>query len=235
MKNESILVVDDEEDILELMAYNLIKEGYKVYKALNGSEALAILQDDVIDMAILDVMLPGISGMEICRKIRENEKTKNILVLFVTAKSGEMDELNGFLSGGDDFLTKPFSPRILTARVDALFNRLQRNRNNYNLEDFEISFDRHIIRIGEKRIPVTPREFAVLSIMIKQRNRTVDRNTILERGWGVYTNSGPRSVDIVITRIRAKIGKYGVCIRTVTGYGYQWDEELFTQNSKSTF
>lgn len=225
MKNESILVVDDEQDIKELIQFNLQREGYRVFTAESGTEAMSILHDEVIDLAVLDVMLPEFPGTEICRRMRDDERLQNIPVLFVTARSDESDVLVGFHAGGDDYLSKPFSPRILSARVEALLKRVRGDKHYYQFKSFEFFFDRHILKIEGERISLTPREFAVLSILIRQRNRTIDRNTLLERGWGMDTTSSQRSVDIIITRIRSKIKPYGGCIRTVTGYGYQWDED----------
>jgi two-component system, OmpR family, alkaline phosphatase synthesis response regulator PhoP len=226
---DSILVVDDEPDIIELVKFNLEREGYHVYPCLNGSDALSVLHDEVVDLAILDVMLPGMNGFDICRKMRDDRRLKNIPVLFMTARTGEADVLDGFASGGDDYLTKPFSTKILLARVRALLHRNGSDKETYGFQDLELFFDRHVLRINGERIAMTPREYAVLSSLILRKTRTISRNSLLERGWGMETTSSPRSVDIVITRLRNKLGKYGPCIRTVTGYGYQWDEEAIEE------
>jgi DNA-binding response OmpR family regulator len=221
---DTILIVDDEPDIVELVAFNLQREGYTVFRAEDGYEALSVLHDEVIDLAILDVMLPGLSGLEICRQMRDDERLRNIPVLFLTARTAEKDILDGFASGGDDYLTKPFSPQVLEARVKALLHRSGSEKECYILGDLNFFFDRHVLKIAEQRIDLTPREYAVLSTLILRKGRTESRTTLLERGWGMETTSSLRSVDIVITRLRSKLGKYGKCIRTVTGYGYQWDE-----------
>jgi two-component system alkaline phosphatase synthesis response regulator PhoP len=223
---DTILIVEDETDILELMKFNLEREGFQVLTASSGNDAMSILHDEVIDLAILDVMLPEFSGTEICRRMRSDERLGNVPVLFVTARSEENDVLHGFQSGGDDYLPKPFSPKVLLARVEALLKRSRGDRHHYISGKFEFYTNRHIVKIDGERVQLTSREFAVLGILIRNRNRTVSRNALLERGWGMETTSGPRSVDIIITRIRSKIGRYGDCIRTVTGFGYQWDEEV---------
>jgi len=228
MSLDTILVVDDEADIADLITFNLEREGYRIHSAKDGHEAVSILHDEVVDLAILDVMLPGINGFDICKKMRDDRRLRNIPVLFLTAKTDEADVLSGFDSGGDDYLTKPFSPKILLARVKALLHRSGSERETYTLGQLELFFDRHILKIKNKRVPMTPREYAVLSTLILRKNRTASRTALLERGWGMESTSSPRSVDIVVTRLRSKIGPYGKCIRTVTGYGYQWDEDGFS-------
>lgn len=234
MKHETILVVDDEKEIQELIQYNLEKAGYEVLVASSGNEAMSTLHDEVIDLVVLDVMLPEIPGTEICRRMRDDDRLRNIPVLFVTARNEEPDVLVGFQAGGDDYLTKPFSPRILNVRVESLLKRARGDRHSYQLKTFEYYFDRHVIKIEGERVSMTPREFAVLGVLIRQRNRTISRSALLERGWGMETTSSPRSVDIIITRIRAKLGPYGDCIRTVTGYGYQWDEDIDINENKAS-
>lgn len=226
MKEENILIVDDEPEILELISYHLKKSLYHVHQAASGREAMDILHQESIDLVLLDIMLPETQGTEICRRIREDERLSNIPVIFITARSEEMDELHGFSLGADDYLKKPFSPRVLLARVEAILNRTRGNRSFYRLGDLEIFFDRHQVKIAEDRVNLSPREFAVLTSLIRFKPRTISRNNLLERAWGMDTNSSPRSVDIVVTRIRSKLGSYSSHIRTVTGFGYQWDEDL---------
>jgi DNA-binding response OmpR family regulator len=225
MNQETILVVDDEPEIRSLIQFSLEKQGYSVQVAANGSDALSILHDEVIDLAVLDIMLPELTGTEICRKMRDNDRLRSIPVLFVTAKTDESDEIIGFQAGGDDYITKPFSPKVLNLRVETLLKRSRGDKESYFFENLEYYYNRHIVKVNNERVQMTPREFAVLGVLIRYRNRTISRSILLERGWGMVTTSGPRSVDIIITRIRSKIGQYGSCIRTVTGYGYQWDED----------
>lgn len=226
MREENILIVDDEVDIQELIEYHLRKNQFNVFIAKNGADAMDVLSKQSIDLILLDVMLPETQGTEICRRIREDDRLTNIPVIFITARADEMDELHGFSLGADDYIKKPFSPRVLIARVQAILNRTRGNRAYYKLGDLEVFFDRHQVRLKEERINLSPREFAVLTSLIQFKPRTIHRNNLLERAWGMDTNSSPRSVDIVVTRIRSKLGKYSDNIRTVTGYGYQWDEEI---------
>ncbi len=225
MHAQNILIVDDDSDILELLRYNLEKEGYRIFFACDGNDALSILNDECIDLAVLDIGLPGFSGIDICRRMKKDERLKGIPVIFVTARTQESDILIGFQAGADDYVRKPFSPKELLARVNSLLKRTQHNEQDYRLGDFEVSFERHLVRIGGERVNLTHREFGVLQILITGNGRTASRGQILERVWGMDARSGPRSVDIVITRIREKIKPYHSCIRTITGVGYQWDSE----------
>lgn len=226
MKEENILIVDDEPEILELMEYHLKKNQYQVYQTSTGREAMDILHETPMDLVILDILLPETHGTEICRRIREDERLTNIPVMFVTGRTDEMDELHGFSLGADDYIKKPFSPRVLISRMEAVLNRTRGNRSFYQLEDLHVYFDRHQVKIKEERLNLSPREFAVLTTLIRFKPRTINRSSLLERAWGMDSNSSPRSVDIVVTRIRSKLGVYSKHIRTVTGYGYQWDEEV---------
>lgn len=232
MHAQNILVVDDDSDILELIRYNLEKEGYRIYFAYEGNDALSILNDECIDLAVLDIGLPGFSGMDICRRMKKDERLKAIPVIFATARTQEADILIGFQAGADDYVRKPFSPKELVARVNSLLRRTSHSEQDYRLRDFEVSFDRHLVKIMGERIGLTHREFGVLQILIAGNGRTASRGQILERVWGMDARSGPRSVDIVITRIREKIKPYHTCIRTITGVGYQWDPEELPQSSQ---
>jgi DNA-binding response OmpR family regulator len=225
MHAQSILVVDDDSDIIELIRYNLEKEGYRTFFAYDGNDALGILNDECIDLAVLDIGLPGFSGMDICRRMKKDERLKSIPVIFATARTQEADILVGFQAGAEDYLRKPFSPKELVARVHSLLRRTQHTGQDYRLRDFEVSFDRHLVKIAGERVSLTHREFGVLQILITGNGRTASRHQILERVWGMDARSSPRSVDIVITRIREKIKPYHACIRTITGVGYQWDTE----------
>lgn len=222
-----ILVIDDDRDIVELIRFTLEKEGYEVLSGLDGSEALNLLNDETFDLAILDIGLPGFTGIEICRKMRTDERLKDIPVIFVTARTQETDILIGFQVGADDYVRKPFSPRELLARVQTLLKRIRNPDDCYRLDNLEIFFDRHLVRVHGNRINLTQREFGVLHNLIQNHGRTASRNQLLERVWGLDARSGLRSVDIVITRIRDKIRPYHHCIRTITGIGYQWDPDQY--------
>jgi DNA-binding response OmpR family regulator len=233
MNQTTVLVTEDDSDILELIVYSLETEGFRVHSAKNGSDALSILSDESVDLAILDVMLPDMSGIELCRKIKREERLENIPVLFVTAKDEETDKLIGFKVGADDYLTKPFSPKELVARAKALVKRSKGAKDRFLFRGLEILFDRHVVEVDEKRVNLTPREFMVLKVLIEGQKKTIARATLLERAWGMESKAGLRSVDVTVTRLREKIKPYGKCIRTVTGFGYQWDQDGFLAASEA--
>jgi DNA-binding response OmpR family regulator len=222
--NQNILIVEDDTDILELIRFSLDKEGYRVFFALDGNEAWSILNDEHIDLCVLDIGLPGLSGVELCRRIKQNERMKQISIIFASARTQEADLLIGFQAGADDYVRKPFSPKELLARINALVKRAHHD-GVYRVGTFEIFFDRHLVKIDNQRTSLTHREFGVLIALIQANNRTVSRTQLLEKVWGMDALSSPRSVDIVITRMREKIKPYQNCIRTISGVGYQWDPE----------
>lgn len=222
---ETILVVEDEYEISELMRFHLEKMGYRVHVAGTGGEALELLSSETFDLAVLDVMLPELSGVDLCKHIRSQDEMSAMPVLFVTAKGEETDELRGFQVGGDDYLAKPFSFKVLLARVDALLKRHRGKRNVYRLGSLEMDFQRHLLKVDGERKSLTSREFAVLATLVRQKHRTLSRQSLLDRCWSEDSNSSPRSVDVVITRLRPKLGEFEKNLRTVTGYGYQWDED----------
>lgn len=226
MTQANVLILEDDPDILDLLKYNLVEENFQVHTAKDGLEAWSLLQDENIDIAILDVMVPGLSGTEICKRIRKNERLKDLPVLFVSAKEEESDKLVGFMVGADDYIGKPFAPKEVIARVWALLRRSKWGKETYTLGKFEVFFNRHIVIQDGKRINLTPREFNVLKTLILNNGRTISRENLLTQVWGMDSNSGTRSVDIVITRVRDKIKPFGKGIRTVTGFGYQWDEDI---------
>jgi len=221
----NILVVDDDADILELIRYTLDKEGHKVFIAQDSTEAWGILNDETIDLAVLDIGLPGMSGTELCRRMKREERLKTTPVIFATARTQENDILIGFHAGAEDYIRKPFSPKELLARVHTLLKRTTHADECYRLQGLEVFFDRHIVKINQERVNLSHREFGVLHSLILSGGRTASRNQLLERVWGLDARSSPRSVDIVITRIREKIRPFHHCIRTVQGIGYQWDPE----------
>lgn len=227
MNQANVLVTEDDSDILELITYSLESEGFQVHGAKTAEDALSILSDESVDLAILDVMLPDMSGIELCRKIKREERLENIPVLFVTAKDEETDKLIGFKVGADDYLCKPFSPKELVARVKALVKRSKGGKDGFAFQGLEVHFDRHLVEVDDTRVNLTPREFMVLKVLIEGQRKTIARATLLERAWGMESKAGLRSVDVTVTRLREKIKPYGKCIRTVTGFGYQWDPESF--------
>jgi DNA-binding response OmpR family regulator len=222
-----ILITEDDADILELIAFSLENDGFKVFTARTAAEALSVLADEMVDLAVLDVMLPDMSGIELCRRMKQKERLEAIPVLFVTAKTEETDKLIGFKVGAEDYLTKPFSPRELVARARALIKRSRGTKDTFRFRGLSVHFERHVIEIDGERMTLTPREFMVLKVLIEAQRKTIARGTLLERAWGMDAKAGLRSVDVTVTRLREKLKPYNSCIRTVTGFGYQWDTEGF--------
>ena len=226
MDGTSVLVTEDDADILELVTYGLEAEGFRVFPAKTGQEALSILNDETVDIAVLDVMLPDLSGTEICRRMKRDERLERIPVIFLTARNEETDKLVGFKMGAEDYVTKPFSPKELAARVHALVRRV-RGGDDYVFRNLRVALESHRIDIDGERVHLSPREFSLLKVLLEAKPKTVDRGTLLERGWGMDAKAGLRSVDVAVTRLREKIKPYGACVRTVTGFGYQWDTDGF--------
>ena len=230
MATERILVLEDDPDILDLTVHALRKAGYRTFAARTGSEALSILSDERLELAILDVMLPDLPGTEICRRMRESERHRAVPVVFLTARTEEHDRIYGFSVGGDDYVAKPFSPRELVARIQAILRRTTGSISGERLRvgDLVVDLDRRQIRIGESPVNLTFKEFEVFRALVVAKGRAVERLHLLEEVWGMESTSGPRSVDVAITRLREKLGTYAKCIHTVTGLGYQWDPDRWT-------
>ncbi|MEN9309505.1 MAG: response regulator in two-component regulatory system with PhoR (or CreC), regulation of Pi uptake [Fibrobacterota bacterium] len=231
MATERILVLEDDPDILDLVVHSFKKAGFRPYGAKNGSEALSILADERIDLAVLDVMLPDLSGTEICRRMRESERHKAVPVIFLTARTEEHDRIYGFSVGADDYVAKPFSPRELLARVQAILRRTTGSISGERIAvgDLEVDLDRRQVRISDVVVNLTFKEFEVLRALVVAKGRAVERMHLLEEVWGMESTSGPRSVDVAITRLREKLGAYAKCVHTVTGLGYQWNPDRWTE------
>jgi len=226
MTTSKILVVDDEEDILELIRYNLEKDGYQVFTAQTGETALETVKSEIPDLVLLDLMLPGVDGIEVCRQINSNSATRHIPVIMLTAKSEQMDVVIGLEIGADDYITKPFSPRVLLARVKAM---LRRNRDNKSDDaesivkyaDLIIKQDQFIVLLENRQLDLTTSEFRILLLMARRPGWVYDRSQIVDTVHGEDYPVTPRSVDVHIASLRKKLGKSGNLIETVHGVGYR--------------
>ncbi len=227
MASERILVLEDDPDIHDVVVHNLKKAGFRVWAARTASEALSVLADEKIDLAILDVMLPDLPGTEVCRRMRDSERHRAVPVVFLTARTEEHDRIYGFSVGGDDYVAKPFSPRELVARVQAILRRTTGSISGeaVRVGDLAIDLDRRHVTLSGVAINLTFKEFELLKSLIAAKGRAVERLHLLEEVWGMDSTSGPRSVDVAVTRLREKLGSYARCVHTVTGLGYQWDPE----------
>tara|TARA_B000000477_G_C6085536_1_gene225273 strand:+ start:274 stop:951 length:678 start_codon:yes stop_codon:yes gene_type:complete len=218
-----ILLVDDEEDILEFLSYNLIKEGYKIKTANNGKSALKILEKFNPDLIILDVMMPEMDGIEVCENIRENEKNDDVLILFLTARSEDYSELAGFSAGADDYITKPIKPKLLVSRVNAILKR-KRKTNETNspiyIGEININKSKHKLLYSGKEIYLARKEFNLLYLLMTIPGKVFTREEIITSIWKDAI-VGDRTIDVHIRKIREKIGNNH--IKTVKGIGYKFD------------
>jgi len=228
MKTEpNILVVDDEVDILELVSFHLERAGFNVLKAKDGETALSIVWDENVDLIVLDLMLPGMNGLEVLKSVKENKRTESIPIILLTAKTTEVDRIVGFELGTDDYVCKPFSVRELIARVKALLRRSSDygGENSFHAEGFSVNFTNHKIVVDQKMVEFSPKEFALLELLYRSRNAVVSREQILDKVWGMDASVDDRVVDVNITRIREKMGNAKKIIRTVKGYGYIFEPD----------
>ncbi len=233
MASKKILVVEDEPDIRKLVHYNLAQERFKVLEAEDGERALKIIQRERPHLIILDLMLPGLSGLEVCRNLREREETARIPILMLTAKAGEADRVVGLEMGADDYLTKPFSPRELVARVKAILRRTEMQSASlvadvYEKGSLRINFSTYEVSVKSKPVKLTLKEFELLRFLVQNPNRVLSRDQLLDRVWGGEVFVDPRTVDVHIRRLRKAIEKNDrkpEWVLTVRGVGYKFDEK----------
>ena len=230
MSKDKILLVEDEPDLLQTLAFNFENEGYKVAKALDGKEAMKFLEDDdSISLVILDLMLPDMSGLDICRHIRAADNLKDILVIMVTAKGEEVDRVVGFEVGADDYVVKPYSGRELLLRVGGMLKRSSKEKqsNDKDLveyEDLKIDNNKHKVYLSDEKISLTSKEFKLLKHLLLKADKVQSRDNLLEKVWGYNNDVTTRTVDTHIKRLRSKIGKYGDKIETIRGEGYLFNK-----------
>jgi len=215
---KTVLVVDDELRMRKLLTDFLTREGYRVIEADNGKTALDQLYTEKVDLVILDVMMPEYDGWTVCREIR---KSSNIPVIMLTAKGEEVDQLLGFELGADEYITKPFSPRVLTARVNAFFRRIQNNQAPCSglLMDPTARF----VSIDGDRLDLTPKEYDLLSYLAENQGRALSREQILNHVWNYDYFGDLRTVDTHINRLRTKMGTQSIFIQTIRGFGYRFE------------
>ena len=219
-----VMVIEDEKEIRDLVRYNLEREGYRVAAADDGEKGLSQIFASRPDLLVLDLMLPGRNGLEILREVRGEPLTRDLPVLVLTARSAEMDKLLGFDHGADDYLTKPFSPRELLARVQALLRRAQPAPTGATVTSGELMLDvsgREATFRGRK-LTLTPREFDLLAFFVRHPGRVLVRDELLRKVWGYDYVGETRTVDVHVRRLRAKLGDKGKLIQTVTGSGYKF-------------
>lgn len=224
MAGTKILIVDDEVDILDLLEYNLHKEGYTVLKAMDGIEAIEIAKKEVPQMILLDIMMPSMDGIETCRRIREIQGLDNAYIVFLTARAEEYSELAGFDAGADDYITKPIKPRVLMSRIKAIMRRdpLSTQSNSIHIHGIEIFRDEYMVMKDGNKMTLPRKEFELLFYLASKPGKVFRRAELLEKIWGdVYVVD--RTIDVHIRKLREKIGdKY---IVTIKGVGYKFLSE----------
>ncbi len=226
MNNESIkiLLVDDEPDILEIVGYHLKKEGYQVFKASNGKEAVSNAK--IIDphLILLDIMMPEMDGIEACEKIRALNGLGNVLIVFFTARSEDYSQVAGFEAGADDYITKPIKPKVLISKVKGLLRRLKnkelKTENILSFNGISINKDEYFVEINDNKITLPKKEFELLCLLAGTPNKVFNRETILKTVWGHEVIVGGRTIDVHIRKLREKIGDD--YIQTIKGVGYKF-------------
>ena len=225
--NYRILVVDDEQDLLEILKFNLETDGYLVDTANSAEEALSMNLEHY-DLLLLDVMMGGMSGFAMARKLKAEPATKDIPIIFLTARDTENDTVTGFNLGADDYISKPFSIREVLVRVRAVLRRTaDRNYNTtsniINYQGLQLNLDKKTVSIDDEEIPFTKTEFEILHLLLEERGRVFSRQELIDRIWPKDVLVLDRTVDVNITRLRKKVGKFAKCIVTRLGFGYYFD------------
>jgi len=221
---KKILIADDEPDILEILEFNLKAEGYDVIAAKNGDEAIDLAKKYSPNLIILDVMMPGKTGLEVCNILRAQPQFTETLIIFLTAMSDETAEIKGLEMGADDYISKPVSPKVLISKVNALFRRVKKSETeNINIAGLEIDREKFILRYNGEDIILARKEFELISLLASRPGKVFLRNEILSRIWGTEVIVGDRTIDVHIRKIRQKTGLD--CITTVKGVGYKFELE----------
>lgn len=225
---ETILIVEDEKDIVKMLDYNLKKEGYKVITADDGEDALDAAKTKHPDLILLDLMLPGVDGLEVCKELKNERKTKSIPVIMLTAKAQESDKIVGLELGADDYVTKPFSPRELIARIKAVLRRgKEKLPEVLKLGDLGLDFSKIEVTIKDKPVELTSKEFELLKALIQAKGRVLSRDYLLDNVWGFNhaIEIQTRTVDVHIRTLRKKLKSAAKYILTVKNYGYRFEYE----------
>lgn len=225
VKPKQILIADDEPDILEIVSYNLGKEGYEVYTAKDGNEAIERAKQLHPDLIILDVMMPKKTGVEVCQILRSQPMFQDTLIIFLTAMSDEASQIKGLETGADDYVNKPISPKVLISRVNALFRRLNKEENGSGksivIGNVTIDPVKFLVSINGQEVILAKKEFELIYLLASRPGRVFLRNEILSQIWGNDVIVGDRTIDVHIRKVRQKLGID--CITTVKGVGYKFD------------
>lgn len=219
-KVRTILIADDEPDILEIIHFNLQSEGYQIVNARDGNEAIELAKLHKPELIILDVMMPGKSGLEVCKILRSNKEFENTIIIFLTALNDDNTQIKGLETGGDDYLTKPISPKVLISRVNALFRRIVKETGSVlQIGDLSIDREKYIVVLNNEEIVLARKEFELLALLASKPAKVFLRNEILNKVWGTEVIVGDRTIDVHVRKIRQKLGDD--YIATVKGLGYK--------------
>ena len=225
MSKQTILVVDDERDLLDLIEYNLKKEGFKVLKAENGEEGISKAKEHKPDLILLDIMMPKMDGLEAVEIMRKDDELKKTPIIFLTARSDEKTEIDGLNKGGDDYITKPISTTKLVSRIKAVLRRFddsEQTANKLEVHDLQIDKDRYIVLQEGNEFQLPRKEFELLFLLASRKGKVLDRQTLLNKVWGDNIYVVDRTVDVHVRKIREKLGDH--YIETVKGVGYRFKE-----------
>ena len=216
-----ILVVDDEPDIIEILQFNLENEGYQVFSAVNGKEALKLAEMHIPHLIILDLMMPVMDGIETCERLRMDKKFNNSLIMFLSARGEDYSQVAAFESGADDYVTKPIKPRILNSKVKALLRRFKTDFGQIlSFENLVIDSEKYIVKVNNKSINLPRKEFELLFLLASKPGKVFKRDKIMESVWGTDIIVGDRTIDVHIRKLREKLGEN--LFRTIKGVGYQF-------------
>ena len=224
MENAKILVVDDEPDILEILSYNLTRAGYRVRVAEDGRAGLEAARADTPDLIVLDIMMPEMDGVEVCRTLRAEAQFNDTIITFLTARDEDYSQIAALDVGGDDYITKPIKPAVLLSRVKALLRRMNRSEEDTSVVrvgDLEVDSERVVVRRGDQTIDLAKKEFELLSLLVSKPGKVFSREEIYNKVWGSDVIVGNRTIDVHVRKLREKLGDH--YIRTIKGIGYKFD------------
>ena len=221
---KKILIIEDESDVADLLTLNLRKAGFRISTTADGASGLQKARDDRPDFIVLDLMLPKMSGLEVCKILKSDVTTSQIPILMLTAKAEEIDRIVGLEFGADDYVTKPFSPREVVLRIRAILRRGEKPDETLKAGPISVDPARHQVRVNGKRVHLTSLEFKLLRTLMQRRGRVQDRDRLLNEVWGYESVIDTRTVDTHVRRLREKLGKAGDVIETVRGFGYRLRE-----------
>lgn len=220
MSKNKILIVDDDDDIRHLLKYNLEKSGFLTNVAANGLECLEMVESYNPDLILLDVMMPGMDGIEVCERIKSDSQNKNIFICFLTARSEDYSQIAGLEAGGDDYISKPIKPKVLLSRINAILRRKSNEESKEVKNGIQINYEKYVVLKNGEEVQLPKKEFELLSLLHSKPNFVFRREQILNHVWGTNIVVGDRTIDVHIRKLREKLGNHHIV--TVKGIGYKY-------------